>query len=331
MKVTRSLLLILCALALQGCITYYYPAYAPGEDEYYAEDDYATEAEYYEYEGETYDLGTPVVDLRVASAAYYPWRSLDYYYLGPHYYRPQYLGYTSGWYSSFGYLHSYPPYYSPYGVYGPLFYPSPFLNVYEPWYDPWYGWPGYVNAPRFIWYDSYWNGRYQTNTGQDSPNSDYQEGFGVSRSDVRLGDLGNSFADPRDRANYQPGRVQDKETVSRTISMSPSSRSGEQGMEVRSRRARKIEDPHIGPAPVISKSVSQRSARSISVAPPRQRPPAEGVSRPIASTPRVVRQIQPRQAMTPRPGASPSRSNIPLPTPGDAPSPYPKAGSNRKN
>jgi hypothetical protein len=334
MKLTRLILIVLSAMLLQGCITYYYPAYEPGATDNYAEDEYS-EADY--FGDEAYDLGTPIVDLRVISAAYYPWWSMDYYYLGPHYYRPAYFGYTSGWYSSFGYLNRYPPFYSPYGIYGPIYYPSPFINVYQPWYDPWFGWPGYSRGPGYIWYDSFWSGRYQAYADKNLPRQDDQQAFGISLYDTRVRQSTDSFADPRDRADYRPRQAEDRREISRSVSMSPALGDGNQGMEVRSRRERKVQEAHIGPAPVSSSRTVSSTPRVIRQV---QSPQVRSVSpaRPVASSPQVIRQVQSRSAITPGPGVRPPTSSAipsrPSPIPGPAsgaPAPYPKAGSNRHN
>ena len=77
MKVTKILLLLACTLAVHGCVTYSNP-YEPGRGGYTG----SAYDPYYDDEGE------PVVDITVADVAYYPWWSVDYYYLGGHYYRP---------------------------------------------------------------------------------------------------------------------------------------------------------------------------------------------------------------------------------------------------
>lgn len=118
----------LAVLLLSGCV--YYVPYEVAATEPWTDESVA-----YEEPGAVYD--TYVV------SPYYPWASVDYFYLGNNYYRP-YSGafYSFGFYGGGGW---YPPYYDPYYYYA-AWYP-PFYYPY-PYYGAGYGW-GYGY--------SYWN------------------------------------------------------------------------------------------------------------------------------------------------------------------------------
>ena len=62
----KKLLILPLLVLLTGCVTYYYPETALEDGVYYAEDD----PSYNVYSG------------GYAGVAYYPWSSLDYFYLG---------------------------------------------------------------------------------------------------------------------------------------------------------------------------------------------------------------------------------------------------------
>jgi len=77
--------------------------------------------------------------------AWYPWWSVDYFYLGDHYYRPIFgPAYSFG--MSFGYPWSYPFYFSPY--YSAWYDPYRF---YDPWFVPYYGWRPTYGLHRPYW------------------------------------------------------------------------------------------------------------------------------------------------------------------------------------
>jgi hypothetical protein len=121
MRFTNFLITLLCASALQGCITYYPSTYQESDAVNYSRDDI--------------DAGWATEELvDYSDMAFYPWWSLDYYYLGGHYYRPYALSY---WYY---------PFYRPYSYYA--------------WYDPWWRMPRYSYAYPY-WYDPYWHSHYQ--------------------------------------------------------------------------------------------------------------------------------------------------------------------------
>jgi len=99
----KKLLILPLFMLLTACVTYYYPKTALKDGIYYAEDD----PSYVVYSG-TY-----------AGAAYYPWVSLDYFYLA--YYPYRYYGYYSPWYIShfrYPYDPALRPYYASCTAYG---------------------------------------------------------------------------------------------------------------------------------------------------------------------------------------------------------------------
>lgn len=335
MKFVKTLVLIVCACTLQACATYYYSS-PPG-----AKRTVSSEDGYY------YGSGVGYATIDYSSIPYYPWWSMDYYYLGPHYYTPWYAGYASGWYTSLGFNFAYPPYYRPYGFAGNLYYPYSRFG----WHDPWFGWSGYGAGVNFVWHDYYWRKLHRDHSRDYYPEPVRDE-YGNSRYPRR--DPGRDlYNDPRDRApaSYSAERAAAR---SRNVSTAPSYRTGDTGMQVRSRRDRKVQESHIGPAPVQSPTVPVTNARSISAAPVapsqpvattprpvRQAPPPQASprepARPVASPPRMIRQAPPPQA---QPRSKPPRSSPP-PAPAmpsrsqggsesGAPD-YDKSGSRRRN
>ncbi|MDX1554416.1 MAG: hypothetical protein R3212_00145, partial [Xanthomonadales bacterium] len=261
-RIKLWLLLTLSIVVLQGCIHYHYtyetPQYAyDGVDDPYAHDE-----------------GAPVTDVRFADASYYPWWSIDYYYLGRHHYRPPYLRntYQRHRYFSPAYAYSYgigPHYWPYYAFYSPFYYPYATFA----WYDPWYGWPRYGIGTTIIW------------TSTDP----------YPRQSARI-----VAPDPGVQAGL----------VSSSVSTMPSADANDTGMEIRSRANRKILDSHIGPAPVIAPSRSSRSPRVVtSPAPSQQEPvaPAPGMVRQIQPAPARPVSSAPPPSASPAPVAAQPR------------------------
>jgi hypothetical protein len=109
----KKLLILLLLVLLSGCVSYYHPETALVDGVYYAEDD----PSYVVYQG-----GYP--------GAYYPWSSLDYFYMG---YYP-YPGYAIHGGYSFGLGYGFASPYYPYGYYGPA---PRFVSYYN--YPYYYG------------------------------------------------------------------------------------------------------------------------------------------------------------------------------------------------
>lgn len=122
----KKLLILPLLVLLTACVQYYYPETAMEDGVYYAEDD----PKYVVFQG-----GDP-------GGVYYPWYSLDYFYLGynPYPIYPYYTGFP------FGFLYGYSPWYYPYtrhGFYSPLYasyYRYPFFPMFRPYYG--YCWNG---------------------------------------------------------------------------------------------------------------------------------------------------------------------------------------------
>lgn len=96
----KKLLMLALLILLTGCVTYYQPETALEDGVYYAEDDPSYVFNSGDYSG----------------ATYYPWLSLDYFYLsyGAYYDYGFTYGYPYGWaYSPWGYPYVYHGYYSP--------------------------------------------------------------------------------------------------------------------------------------------------------------------------------------------------------------------------
>lgn len=275
MKLLTTLLMIACAAVLQGCAIYSNPYEPTGRVHYRGESAYDKYA---------YDEGEPMVDLSFADVAYYPWWSVDYYYLGPHYYRPAYL---RGSYFSVGYSFGYPANYWPYyGFYSPFYYPY----ASYAWYDPWTGFPRYGIGLDFPWLEVYWARRYRDHVRDHYDPGLYQYGnsrygYQLSREEV--------LTDARDRAYPSDDLLRrEAQPISREVWTAPSLGEADNGMRVRSRRERKIEESHIGPAPVQSPPGSGPSTRVVSP-PPQYSTPQPSV--PVISAPGMVRQVQPSQ------------------------------------
>jgi hypothetical protein len=130
----KKLMLIPLLLLLSGCVTYYYPESGVRDGVYYAQDDPS-------YVDDSYVTGSAAYSVGYANYAgyadYYPWASLDSFYLG-------YGGYSRsrggiGW--SFGLSYGYTPWYAPYyGYYSPWYAPY-YPRYYGPYYSTW--WPYY--------------------------------------------------------------------------------------------------------------------------------------------------------------------------------------------
>ncbi|MDH4019924.1 MAG: hypothetical protein OEU84_10030 [Xanthomonadales bacterium] len=106
----KRLIILPLLVLLTGCVSYYSPETALEDGVYYAEDDPAYVLNSSDYSG----------------VVYYPWSSLDYFYLG---YGRNYgyafaYGYPYGWgYSPWGYPYGYHGYYS-------AWWPGPYNNRY---------------------------------------------------------------------------------------------------------------------------------------------------------------------------------------------------------
>lgn len=221
-----------------------------------------------------------------SSARYYPWWSVDYFYLSP--YRRHSgisvgfnVGYGSSWYDPFYWA------YEPFSMaYSPFYY----SYYYAPlWYNDYRY--GYYN--RFSYYSNYWRYRYNNyhgsrHRGHDGRGGHDNSGRYAGSYDNRRGRREDGWIDPVDRdRDYPPGSQSQpghEPSVNRHVSVAPGSRSGERGMEVRNRKERKPVDTRIEPTKPI-----------------RKLSPADGV---VAVTPRPEDRVYQTRAQ-PKPVKSP--------------------------
>lgn len=294
MNATRFIFLMACALALQGCAVYSNPYEPTGRIQYRgasAYDEYA------------HDEGEPIVDLSIRDVSYYPWWSIDYYYLGSHYYRPGYFGSP---YLSLGFNYGVPPYYWPYyGFYSPFYYPY----ASYAWYDPWYGWPRYGIGTDLFWTNVFWASRYQEHVRQQHDWPQHGE-HGAGRYQY-ASSQSDTLSDDRDRA-YASERLQQRGAapVSRDVSIAPIV----------------VAPPPAKPMPAMSSPTIVRQTR----APQMRASPAPGAPSPVASQPQMIRQLQAPPA---RPALMP-RSLAPTPvtpSPADSGAPSYQKGPDRRH
>jgi len=210
----KKLLTLSLILLLSGCVTYYYPQTALQDGVYYAEDDpsYVNESGGY------------------VGSSYYPWSSLDYFYLG-YYPYARYgfgygydYGYRSRWSVGFSY------------AYSPWYYPTNYYDYYSPWYASHY----YHHYPAWRPYHGYNHGSYRHgNKKHHQNNNDYRyagSGSGNRGHGNRAGEYSDDVRSPAGRNHgnaYSGGR--EAAPVRKYVSTTPSGREGNRGMEVRSR------------------------------------------------------------------------------------------------
>jgi hypothetical protein len=217
----RKLLLIPLLALLAGCVTYYYPA-----PESTVAVQYAPEDSVYD------DYGLSVVSHDYVGSRYYPWWSMDYFYLGSGYY-------DSGF--SIGFGTGYRPWHYDYSYY---------RHWYPTWnYDPWYY--SYWYAPVHTHYsyygyahhNPYWHGRYRDYHRRYNRSHDYyydDENRYARRHGRNDGDPepGQDLVPPDDRSRERQAPRQgsmEPGPASRRVSVAPGDRSNERGMIVRSR------------------------------------------------------------------------------------------------
>ena len=194
-----------------GCVSYYYPETALEDGVYYAEDDPSYVLNSGDYSG----------------VVYYPWSSLDYFYLGYWPY-PGYgynLGYTSGWgYSPWDYPHGYAGYHSP-------------RRFYRHHYPYWYSYKGKCT-------------RHDGCRRNDKDERD-------ARDDRYAGDDGENQRNPDGvveenmfYSNSSKSKIGGAATapVRRYISTAPAGQSGNQGMVYRNSESKKTGKSRLEPA-----------------------------------------------------------------------------------
>lgn len=214
----KKLLTLALILSLSGCVTYYYPETALEDGVYYAEDDPSYVIDSSGYVG----------------VSYYPWSSLDSFYLG---YYP-YVGYGYGYSSGFSFGINYRPSY--YGYY------SPWYAGYAPYhhYSSYYAWRPYSGHGRH--YSGYGNQHYGNRHNKGTRHnrnyrndSDYRyAGDHNGRNDRgnRRGEDADDVKRPAERNGNQGDSSGRKAAPARRyVSTTPSGNSGNRGMEIRSR------------------------------------------------------------------------------------------------
>lgn len=266
----KKLMLIPLFAILSGCVSYYYP-----EAETYlqvANDDVYLEEEVYIEEAASDYIGKSI---SYSNASYYPWWSLDYFYLGSHQHRSGFsigfnYGYNSSWYD---------PYYSGYYPYSlGWYYPLRYSVWYSPFYDYGYnryGWNdyywrhrynnhhrsyyrgydrgGYDNADQYAGRD--WNRGHNGGRAEQGNNGtvDFNRDHGSLRDESSFANSHRGVDRNRNRHNGEDGRLPrgapvpgsrsgtsgHSEAVSRQVSHTPGRGNARRGMEVRSREARK--------------------------------------------------------------------------------------------
>ena len=221
----KKLLIVPLLVLLTGCVTYYYPETALEDGVYYAEDDpsYVVYSDPY------------------AGVAYYPWSSLDYFYLGYNSYPSWGFGYS--YYSgvSFGISYGYSPWYYPYNYYG----------YYSPWYASHYYYPYYPSGRHYRGYCSHHNGCGHHNNMKHRGNqhdryADNSNG-NRNRNDDRYDRSDEDLAENRNNSGRreQPSADGNSSSVRRYVSTAPAGYSNDRGMVVRSKESKKIGKSHI--------------------------------------------------------------------------------------
>ena len=237
----KKLLILPLLVLLTSCVSYYYPQTALQDGVYYAED----------------DPSYVVYSNSYAGVAYYPWSSLDYFYMG-YYPYPRYgfgYGYGGGW--SFGVSYGYSPWYYPYSYYG----------YYSPWYASYYRYPYYPAWRPYNGYYSHYNGGHHK----------YKKGH---RGGGRDRYAGNDNYDPRNRGAENEDRYENPDErsnkgsqfnsysasrVNRYVSTAPSGYSSNRGMVIRNSETTKIGKSRLEPNKPAPRQV-------VSVAPSNYRP-----------------------------------------------------------
>lgn len=225
----KNLLIMPLLVFLAGCVTYYYPETAFEDGVYYAEDDPA-----YTYNSADY-----------SGVVYYPWSSLDYFYMG---YWP---------YPGYGFVYGYP--FGP--GYSPWHYPNGFYGYYSPWYNPYYY--GYYWQP----YRGYCVRASACN--RRHPGNRYAAYYPATHH--------NRGREDEEGAGYSPGEDEtiDRNSVSSTryVTTAPPGYSGNQGMVIRSNEGSKVGKNQLEPVkPARTKPVSARYPATGSVSRPSATP-----------------------------------------------------------
>ncbi len=178
---------------------------------------------------------------------YYPWGSVDYFYLGNNYYWPtSHISFSLGFYGGGGW---YPSYYGPF--------------YYSAWYQPFYGFPypcpyPYAYAHSGAGYD-YWEQRYPSRSyhpshGDHDGNQGSGQGGGHNggrggQGNASYGNSGNEgirsgeyrSLDRHVQTQRQPGQF------NRNVSAAPSANAADQGLTVTRQDNNKIKPSRLQP------------------------------------------------------------------------------------
>ena len=221
----KKLLILPILILLSGCVSYYYPETALEDGVYYAEDD----PSYVVYQD-----GSP--------GAYYPWSSLDYFYLG---YYP----------------------YSPYSYYGSA-----------PWFVSLYNYPyRYHGRPYrgFCWH--YHDCRYRSNSRYRGDDSERYAENSDDKSHNRDGENknvdsdGSSAEESTERNNG--GGYSTSTGGSRYVATTAPGNSGDRGMVIRSSKTSKTGKNKLEPGTTTSAqglSVTSSNSQSVESKPGRR-------------------------------------------------------------
>jgi hypothetical protein len=216
----KKLLILPFLVLLTGCVSYYYPETALEDGVYYAEDD----PSYVVYQG-----GYP-------GASYYPWSSMDYFYMG--YYPGPYYAHCNGY--SYGFSCGYSPWHYPNAHYG--YYSALYASYYHyPFYPVWRPYGGHCSL-----YGSCGRG----NHDYRGNGHDRLVGKGRNRDDSVVDDdavfdddlLPNDLVETPGLTNGTSNR-----NYARYVSAMPSGFSGNRGMVIRSSETTKIGKSRVQP------------------------------------------------------------------------------------
>jgi len=228
----KKLLVLLLLPLLAGCVSYYYPETAIQDGVYYAEDDPAyVNNSYVDY------------SYSYAGAAYYPWWSMDYFYLG---YRPR----VSYGYGDYGYGYGY-------GGYGGYGYAGGGFSIgisygYSPWYYPYYNYPYYgYYSPWYHPFNNYGYGDHHKRGHHrgDDRGGDHNRYAGNDRiyRRNRGGEDEDGNEDPSGRRSGSNTGSYATSPVRRYVSTGPAGYTGNQGMVIRNRETAKIGKSRLEP------------------------------------------------------------------------------------
>jgi hypothetical protein len=208
----KKLLILPLLVLLTGCVTYYYPETALEDGVYYAEDDpsYVVYSDPY------------------ASFAYYPWSSLDYFYLGYNPYPSWGFGYSYYNGVSFGISYRYSPWYYPYNYYG---YYSPWYASHYHYYPGWHRYRGYCSGHKGCGHHN-----------KKKHRGDRHDRYAGNRNDDRYDRSDEDLAENRHDSKRRDRAVSDGNSASvrRYVSTAPAGYSSDRGMVVRSKESKKI-------------------------------------------------------------------------------------------